>query len=170
MLEETWSEIEHQLGYKPDQHTEFSVRRQFKVISDHLKAVDLHFDFLYDHLSYQQQRSQPDDADTINAENVPGVLDGLGLACEQGAIGFLIGILDVREIQTIGKLRAVARIELIDAIRQTFEHDTEGRSPSATDVIPVIASLSEGASPEEAQTALRHHMQMVQMTKELRQS
>lgn len=170
MLEETWSEIEHQLGYKPDRHTEFSVRRQFRVIGDHLRAVDLHFDFLYDHLSFRQQQSEPEADDLLNAENVPGVLSELGLSCEQGAIGFLLDILEVNAITTVGQLLDAAQFELIDAVRQEFEREANGRAPSATDVIPVIAALPSGANAENATRALRHHLRMVEMTKQQRRA
>ncbi len=167
MLEETWSEIDHQLGYKPDRHTAFSVRRQFKVISDHLRAVDQHFDFLYDHLSYQQQHSQPEDADPLNAENFPSVMDGLGLSCEQGAIGFLIAILDAAQITTVGRLRAIAQIEVVDAIRHTYEQETKGKIPSAKDVVPVVARLSERATASEAANATKQQLGLVDMMRDL---
>ena len=52
MLEEVWAEMEHQLGYKRGQRTDFNVSRQFQVMAAHLAAIDDHFAYVYDRLSF----------------------------------------------------------------------------------------------------------------------
>lgn len=101
MLEEVWGEIEHQLGYKQGRRTEFSVSRQFRVISTHLSALDDHFDFVYDRLTYLQARSNPEADDLLNAENLPRVLDDFECICQQDEIAGMLEILETWGVNTV---------------------------------------------------------------------
>jgi putative GTP pyrophosphokinase len=83
LCEDLWGEIEHVLGYKPGKHTSFAVRKQFRIISRTLEAIDDHFNFLFEELSRFQQEVSIDDRDTLNAENLPGVLREMGIGCAQ---------------------------------------------------------------------------------------
>lgn len=168
MLEETWAAIEHQLGYKPDRQTEFSVRRQFRVISEHLEAVDTHFDFLYDHLTFLQSLSKPEDDALLNAENLPSVLNSLGVGVEQGSIGWLLDILETHGIQTVGILRTVAKQELVDAVMDQYAKETGGKTATAKDVVPVLAKLPSNPTTEIARAHLRSNLQMTRMTEAVR--
>lgn len=155
MLENVWAEIEHQLGYKQDQQTEFSVSRQFRVIGHQMAALDDHFDFVYDRLNYLQARSNPQHNDVLNAENLPTVVDAYQLILQQGEVGTLIRILETYGVTTVGHLRSVLKQAILDPIREEFKILRPNGHPSAFDILPAVATLSPGASAEEARAALR---------------
>lgn len=164
MLENVWAEIEHQLGYKRDQQTEFSVSRQFRVIGHQMAALDDHFDFVYDRLSYLQARSNPRPSDALNAENLPSVVDAYQLILQQGEVGSLLRILETYKLTTVGHLRSKLRQEILDPMREEFKVLRPNGHPSAFDIIPAVVTLSPRASAEEARSALRasfNHAELV---------
>jgi len=150
MLDETWGEIEHQLGYKPETMTDFSVRRQFSVISDHLEAVDAHFDFLYDQLTYQQSRSDPTEDSVLNAENFPQVLRKIGFECEQREIGKMLDILDLNGIKLMKQLTSRARLDIVDSLRRAYKQERDGKALPTFDLIATLADTTTRTSAEQA--------------------
>ncbi len=165
MLEEVWGEVEHQIGYKPDQRTSFSVKRQFRVISDHLQALDSHFDFLYSELAFQQANSNPIDQDQLNAENLPSVLRDMECLVLQKEIDGLLRILDDYGVNTVGGLKDLGRLDIVDAIKGEYGLSTPDREPTAFDVIPVLLQLDRQASTDEARRLLRLHIQMARQSR-----
>jgi len=168
MLEDVWGEVEHQLGYKPNQQTEFSVSRQFQVISSHLSAVDDHFDFLYDRLTFLQARANPQADDELNAENLPKVLEGVECYCEQDEIDGLLSILESHEIRTVRDFTLRARPDVVEAIRNTYSQLAHGKKPTAFHVVASIAPLGPHASPQQATRVLRGNLNMVELTRRTR--
>lgn len=167
MLEEVWGEIEHQLGYKPNQQTEFSVSRQFRVIGSHLSAIDEHFDFLYDRLDFLQSRSNPDETDQINAENLPRVLHDAEIRVLQSEVGKLVDILASWEIFTVGELRSRLAAEAVEAIRNEYRKLHPGSPISAFHYVAALATLGPRPSARRARSALRAQMKLVDLvTKE----
>ncbi len=159
MLEEVWGEVEHQIGYKPDRQTSFSVKRQFRVISGHLAALDDHFDFLYNEIAFQQANSTPEDNDPVNAENLPRVLRTMEIIVLQKEIAGLLRVLNDYGIETVGGLMAIGRIELVEAIQSEYRHLQSGRTPTAFDVIPILVLMNHRSTAEDAKRTLRTHME-----------
>jgi len=164
-----WGEIEHQLGYKPGQSTEFSVARQFRVISAHLSALDDHFDFVYDRLRYLQSRSIPDSSDLLNAENLPKVLEDFECRCEQDEIAGMLEILGTWDVRTVGELRARARGDILEAIRSEYSiQQGHGHRPTAFHIVSTLACLSVNATPADARKRLAANLQFVKLTERTR--
>jgi putative GTP pyrophosphokinase len=157
MLEEVWGEVEHQIAYKPDQHTTFSVKRQFRVISDHLAALDTHFDFLYSELAFQQANTMPGDNDLLNAENLPRVLHDMECVVVQKEIDGLLRILTDYEITTVVGLSRIGRIEIVDAIKAELQTIRPDHAVTAFDIIPVLVLLNHKSTPEDARKIVRLH-------------
>lgn len=168
MLEEVWGEVEHQLGYKAGQHTEFSVSRQFQVISSHLSAVDDHFDFLYDRLTFLQSRANPEPQDLINAENLPRVMDRVECTCEQDEIDGVLSILASNQIDTVEDFTSRARPEIVEEIRRTYGQRTHGQKPTAFHIVATVALLDLHAKPATAARILETNLQFVELTNRTR--
>ncbi len=161
MLEEVWGEVEHQVGYKPDTHTDFSVKRQFRVISDHLSALDAHLDFINSELAFHQANAEVEETDLLNAENLPSVLRVLELVVVQGEISGLLRILENYGVTTVGGLhRLGSRLDIIEAIQAEYRRLKPNRTPTAFDVIPVLLQLPEGAPSTDAKRILRLHVEV----------
>lgn len=158
MLEEVWGEVEHQIGYKPDSETSFSVKRQFRVISEHLGALDAHFDFLNNEVAFLQANTDIEDDDTLNAENLPRVLRGLECVILQREINGLIRVLQDHGVTTVGALKHIARLDLVEAIQTEYRALKDGRTPTAFDVVPVLLSLDVKAAADDARRVLRLHV------------
>lgn len=169
MLEEAWGEVEHQLGYKQDRRTEFSVGRQFRVISSHLSALDDHFDFVYERLVFLQARSNPDADDLLNAENLPTVLEDFECVCRQDEIAGILEILETWGISTVRQLRERARSDLLEAIRNEYSQITgHGGRPTAFHIVSTLVHLGQSSSIMDARRTLASNLKMVELTNRLR--
>jgi putative GTP pyrophosphokinase len=168
MIEEVWGEIEHQLGYKSGQKTEFSVSRQFRVIASHLSAIDEHFDFLYDRLSFLQTQTQVDDSSILNAENLPSILASYEIPLSQDEVGSLLQILVVWGVRTAGALRGRLSPERLELIRRVVR--TSGLSPNASafHVLTTVAMVEKRAKLDDVERQLRTNLAMVEMTRRRR--
>ncbi|GAB3243110.1 GTP pyrophosphokinase [Nocardioides dilutus] len=168
MIEEAWGEIEHQLGYKSGQRTEFSVSRQFRVIGSHLSAIDEHFDFLYDRLGFLQTQAQAHDSDALNAENLPTVLNSHEIPLAQDEIGSLLQILVAWGVRTVGDLRARLTDERLEMIRRVVRAANTNGPATAFHVLTSVAMVGRRASLEEVERQLRTNLAMVQITRKTR--
>jgi len=168
MLEQVWGQIEHQLGYKVGQNTEFSVGRQFRVISHHMSALDGHFDFLYDRLTYLQQRSKPIDTDLVNAENLPRLMQDHEILIRQSEIDSLLNILGTNRVRTVGALRARLVPSILNIIRDEFSHRHPGELIDAFDVIPAVAVLRPSANAERVRVAVLQTYEYGELVRRLR--
>jgi putative GTP pyrophosphokinase len=142
LCEDLWGEIEHVLGYKPEKRTSFAVRKQFRIISRTLEAIDDHFNFLYEELSRYQEERVLEDADTLNAENIATVLGEMSIGCAQGEIYGMLKILASRGIRTVGDLRALGTARRIQVIRNTYRID-EARAPFNFELVTNLANLQD---------------------------
>lgn len=152
LTEDNWAEIEHILGYKPGKRTSFAVRKQFRIISAELMAIDEHFNFLYEELARFQEEVIYRDSDPLNAENLPGILAELGLSCAQREIDSLLKLLMSRKIETIGELRTVATSRNLEILRNAYRRE-ESRPPNNFEVVANLANLIECV--DEAQITRR---------------
>ncbi len=148
IAEDVWGEIEHVLGYKPDKKTSMSVKNQFKVISKQLSAIDHHFDFLFNELTRNQREGNFKDSDLLNAENLPAVLNEVGLGCAQSEIDSLLKLLNSRDVDTVQKLRQVATDQNLRLIRRVY-HEEEHKQPIDFVVIASLAAITHASSEEE---------------------
>ena len=148
LAEDTWGEIEHILGYKPDKRTSLAVREQFRIISNLLSTIDEHFDFLSSELTRFQEEATFDDNDLLNAENLPPVLHSIGLGCAQKEIDGLLKLLFSRGIEKVRDLFSVALTRRVEMIRNTYI-TKEGSPATNFDIISNLANLKGCRSEQE---------------------
>jgi len=146
LTEDTWGEIEHILGYKPDKRTSFAVRKQFQIISKELRAIDEHFNFLYEELYRFQEEVTYKDSDPLNAENLPPVLNEIGLGCAQQEIDGLLKLLNSRGKNSVGSLLKIATPKNLEIIKSTYR-SSEGRPPNNFEIVANLANL-DGSEKE----------------------
>ena len=158
LAEDLWGEIEHVLGYKPGKHTSFAVRKQFRLIASLLSTIDEHFNFLHEELSRFQLESQYKDADPLNAENLPAVLNDLGIGCAQREINGLLKLLTSRGIESVGALLTDSdrRIELIRHIHL----QADGRPPAHFEVVSSLAAAHGFKETEAIQNAVKAQIEL----------
>jgi len=101
----TWAEIEHVLGYKPQKRTSFAVQKQFEILARELAAIDEHFNFLYEEQTRYRNEKDIRDTDPLNAENLPAILNEFDLNCAQHEIDGLLKLLASRGIMVVKDLR-----------------------------------------------------------------
>lgn len=140
LVEDVWGEIEHLLGYKPNKRTLFAVRKQFQIISSQLQSIDNHFNFLYEELTRFQKESKFRDADPLNAENFPGVLEELGISCAQREIDALLKLLVSRGICSVRDLCDVGQARTLALIKETYKTYRD-KHPSNFEVVAALAAV-----------------------------
>lgn len=142
LVGDIWGEIEHILGYKPGKHTSFAVRKQFQILASQLTAIDEHFNFLYTELSRFQEIVSYDEGNPLNAENLPAVLNEIGVNCAQKEIDGLLKILSSRKINTVGELLTGGTTTRIETIRNVFIGHT-GRTPTNEEIVSSLAAIKD---------------------------
>jgi putative GTP pyrophosphokinase len=167
LSEDVWGEIEHLLGYKPDKRTSLSVRRQFRILSSVLTAVDEHFNLLYDELAKFQGLVQFEDDHSLNAENLPAVLEAHELSCAQKEIDGMLKLLASRGIERVGDFRAVATGRNLDLIQSTYI-ESEGRSPGNYEVVASLATLRDLTNEAQIRATVRAHIEYLKAWEELK--
>jgi ppGpp synthetase/RelA/SpoT-type nucleotidyltranferase len=149
VTQELWSEMEHHLGYKPGKRTNIAARRQFRILSQMLSAVDSHFDLLYEELNRYQEEQAYDDDDGLSAENLSAVLAEHGISCAQRDINNILVFLISRGVETVRDFRDTATPRRLAIIRNTYLQVT-GRLPVSLEVIANVAALA-GAENEQVE-------------------
>ncbi len=167
LAEDVWGDIEHLLGYKPNKHTSFAVRKQFQIISSQLTAIDEHFNLLYEELARFQEQATYRDLDPLNAENLPPVLSELGISCAQREIDGLLKLLNSRRLNTIGELRDRAKARSIAIIREVFQ-ELEERAPTNFEVVAGIAAIDGSDREQDIRAAVATQLQFLRAWEELR--
>jgi hypothetical protein len=167
ITEHVWAELHHILGYKPDKRTSFAVKKTFQIISSQLNAIDEHFNLLFEELTRFQEEVNYKDADPLNAENLPAVLDELGTGCAQREIDGLLRMLNSRGIETVHKLREVGTPANIELVSNTFRRH-EKRSPTNFEIVASIAALREIEEAESKITAIETQIEFLKAWESLK--
>jgi putative GTP pyrophosphokinase len=167
--EHLWAELHHILGYKPEKRTTLAVTKQFQIISSQLSAIDEHFNLLYEELTRFQREATYQDADPLNAENLPAVLDGLGIGCAQNEIDGLLRMLNSRGLSTVGRLSDVGTPRTIEMIRNTFRSH-EGKSPKNFEIVACLAAIVGKASDDQIIAAVHTQIEFLKAWEHLKQS
>lgn len=148
LVSDLWAEIEHLLGYKPGKHTSFAVRKQFQILASQLTAIDEHFNFLYTELSRFQEIVAYEEFHPLNPENLPAVLNEIGVSCAQKEIDVLLKILASRGISLVGDLLSEGTPRRIETIRNVFLGH-KGQLPTNFETIATLATI-KGIRDENA--------------------
>ena len=147
--QEWWSTMEHHLGYKPSKRTNMGAKRQFRVLSRMIGAIDEHFNLLYEELNRFQKETTYNAEDLLNAENLPAVLAELGISCAQRDINNILKFLYSRGVEMVADMRALATPSRLEMINNTYLAET-GRAPLNLEVIAALAALRGVPSHERA--------------------
>lgn len=142
LVGDLWAEIEHILGYKPGKHTSFAVRKQFQILASQLTTIDEHFNFLYTELSRFQEIVAYEEFHPLNPENLPAVLNEIGVSCAQKEIDILLKILASRGIFLVGDLLSEGTPGRIETIRNVFLGH-KGQLPTNFETIATLATLKD---------------------------
>jgi putative GTP pyrophosphokinase len=154
LAEDLWGEIEHILGYKPEKKTSFAVRKQFQIIGSELSAIDEHFNLLYEELARFQVEVNYSDHNPLNAENLPPLLDELGVGCAQREIDGLLKVLFSRGFTTVADLRKGCTPKKLEIVRNTCRR-LQGRDPSSFEIIAGIAAVKDIEDEPEMVNAVK---------------
>jgi len=140
LAQELWSELEHNLAYKPDTRTNFSATRRFDILSRELGAIDEHFNLLYEELIHSQETAKYENEDMLNLENLPAVLAKIGVRCSFNDLSDTLKLLSGKGINTVGTLLDVANPERLETIRNTYLSST-GYTPTSLETIATLGAL-----------------------------
>ena len=140
LVEHTWGEIEHVLGYKPKKRTTLAVTGQFRIIARELTAIDEHFDLLYNELARFQQEGRFEDHDVLNAENLPPLLSQMGIKSIQIEVGGMLKVLASSGFRTVQDLRKVASNNNLAVIRTVYRQRFK-RLPTGFESVAAIAAI-----------------------------
>jgi putative GTP pyrophosphokinase len=146
MSQELWCAMEHHLGYKPGKRTNVTSRRQFKILSAMIGAIDDHFNLLYDELNRYQEEQSYEENDPLDVENLPPVLAEAGISCAQRDINNILKFLYSRGVELVADFRDVATPRRLTMIRNTFL-SVSGRLPTNLETIATLAAI-RGAEDE----------------------
>jgi len=136
-----WSTMEHHLGYKPGKGaTSVAARRQLKILSSLIGAIDEHFNLLYEELNQFQEELSYGGVDAIDPANLPPVLGEMGIVVAQRDINNIIKFLYSRGLETVDEVRAMATARRLELIRNTYV-SVAGRLPANLEVIACLATL-----------------------------
>ena len=169
ITEDAWGEVEHVLGYKPEKHTSFAVRRQFQIISKQLAAVDEHFNFLHSELTRFQEEVDYQETDALNAENLPPELAAMNLSCAQNEIDGLLKVLVSRNISTVAALRAVSTPSRLDVVRHTF-WSVEGRPPNNFEFVANLAAIADTDNNDQQIARIKEQISLLQAWDSIKRS
>ncbi len=147
--QEWWGTMEHHLGYKPGKRTHMAAKRQFRVLSRMIGAIDEHFNLLYEELSRFQEETDYSSTDPLNPENLPAVLAELGISCAQRDINNILKFLYSRDVEMVADLRSLATPNRLEMIRNTYLAEV-GRAPFNLEVIAALAALRHIPAEPEA--------------------
>jgi putative GTP pyrophosphokinase len=148
LAEDVWGEIEHILGYKPGKHTALQVRREFQILSKQLGAIDEQFALLYDRQRKHREQITIQPEHSPNAENLPRVLNEMGLTVRQNELQGLLKVLASRGIDTVGELELRGTQDRMHLISKTWQEELH-RVPDTFDVIAVLGTLPRDADPDQ---------------------
>lgn len=156
LAQDMWSDVEHLLGYKSPAPTSAAIQGQFQILSVHLRAIDEHFELLYEELKGLQNEASVRDDDRIGPRNLPRVLSEIGLDCAQLEVDGMLTLLRSRSIGKVSVLKALATQDTLDAIRRAYL-DESNRPPVSFEVLATLANLA-GVGPQSRDDAIRAHM------------
>lgn len=145
-----WSALEHHLGYKPGRRTHTSAKRQLRILSNMLGAIDENFNFLYEELNRFQEDSGWQPHDLLTPEILPPVLDEVGITCAQRDINNIIKFLLSRGVERVRDVFELATPRRIEVIRNTYLSSL-GRIPVSLETVATLAAL-RGAQSEDEET------------------
>lgn len=164
MLSEAWAEIEHKFAYKPAMYPEIGVRRQLRIVSDHLRAVDRQFDLIHDRLQYLRNVSDPQENDDLDEVNIARICADVEVALREEEVVPLLEILYDRGLSKVGSLRSRLKPDVVAELKREMMYNQDGRL-TAFHLISTVVTLSDDPTSEEALGALHESLRQVDVSR-----
>jgi putative GTP pyrophosphokinase len=147
-VQDLWSQLEHHLGYKPLKRTHLAAKKQLRILSQMLGAIDENFNLLYEELSRFQEEHSFAPTDPLTAEKLPAVLAEISISCAQRDINNILVFLYSRGIETVKDVWDIATPRRIEIIRNTYL-STLGRLPYNLEIIATLAAMRGAADDDD---------------------
>jgi putative GTP pyrophosphokinase len=156
LAENTWAEIEHGFGYKPEEENDV-VRVQFKLISNMLYAIDSSIAEMASSLQASQQnaeRTPINDSAQLNSISLPAVLKNeSNLICNRRDINILLNKLASRGIQDVGALRLALRSRRYGLIGKIYRQQMK-RDPTTFEIVACLPSILTASNDRVAKNSI----------------
>jgi len=159
--QDLWSALEHYLGYKPEQRRHTAVKKQLRILSHMLGAIDENFDLLYEQVNLSQKEQQYKASDLLSVESLPSVLGEIGIVCAQRDINNILKFLISRGIECTQDILDLGTPRRLEIIRNTFISSI-GRQPFSLELIATLAAMK--GSKDETEEIERIRMQIAYRT------
>jgi len=167
LVQDAWAEVEHILGYKPNKRTTFAVRKQFEIISNHLGAVDAHFNFLHEELTRLQIEKVFSSSDLLNAENLPSILSDVGYRAAQQEIDGMLKVLSSGRIRTVGELQNLLTPKNLELIANAHWGQVS-RAPKPFDIVAALPYIKGKKTDNQKIESVKTQLQVFETHRELR--
>lgn len=165
MLIEAWGEIEHKFAYKPGTSPEVGVRRQLRIVADHLRAIDSHFDLIHDRLQYLRSVSDPDNGDMLDEVNIARIFADVQIALRDKDVVPLLGILFDNGLTAVGDLRSRVTSEIVVELRKMLALSVPPQELTAFHVVSTAVNLPDSPKPADALAVLAERLASVEASK-----
>lgn len=173
LLDDAWGDIQRQLGQRgPDRPPLASAQEKLSELGAQISELDGRLASLYSELADQQRRSHSGaDEDPLNAENLPRLLNAIGIECAQAELEGMLKVLASRGIKSIGDMRARAKdAEVVAEISEIYVGEARWR-PSSFELVATLAMLSPKPDRKEIAAAARLNIEYLEVWDEtLRES
>lgn len=157
MLVDAWAELEHDVIYKPEILNDVSLTRHFSLISDHLKAIDEHFDLLVAQVrTLQNTREAPRPEDHLTSLNLPSLCRQLGLTLPSGETTKILRILNDYDFLLVRDVSIRLNARNLTAMKNLRRR--LGGTLTALEAISTAVLLSTDSTPNEAEETLKRQL------------
>jgi ppGpp synthetase/RelA/SpoT-type nucleotidyltranferase len=163
LLDDAWGDIQRQLGHRaPDRPPSASAQAELSELGAQISQLDDRLAAFYNELADQQLRGgSGTDDDLLNAENLPRLLNAIGIECAQAELDGMLKVLASRGIDSIGSLRGRADPEVVAQIREIYVGEA-GWRPSSFELVATLAMLSPKPDHKEVAAAARLNIEYLE--------
>lgn len=163
LLDDAWGDIQRQLGHRgPDRPPSASAQEKLSELGAQISELDGRLAALYSELADQQLRGHSGaDEDPLNAENLPRLLNAIGIECAQAELEGMLKVLASRGIKSIGDMRARANTEVVAEIHEIYVEEARWR-PSSFELVATLAMLGPKPDRKEIAAAARLNIEYLE--------
>jgi ppGpp synthetase/RelA/SpoT-type nucleotidyltranferase len=163
LLDDAWGDIQRQLGHRAqDRPPSASAQEKLSDLGAQVSELDERLAALYRELADQQRRSEPGaDEDPLSAENLPRLLNAVGIECAQAELEGMLKVLASRGVDSIGDMKARANAEVVAEIRDIYVGEA-GWAPSSFELVATLAMLGPNPRRKEVAAAARLNIEYLE--------
>lgn len=110
LAQNTWAEVEHLLGYKPDVHVPFHIEQQLTLLANVSTVLDDEFELVRSELDDVLRSGEDiDDAEELAPWLLPGLTHEAGLRVSRAFARTIVSGLSSRGVRTAGSFRRLLK-------------------------------------------------------------